>query len=76
MDAQIEEILNQAYHLDRSQRAELATKLMESLDEKGELGLDADWEAEIQRRLDEDDEGEIVGTRWEDIYKRLREVDA
>lgn len=66
-----EQILRKALELDESDRATLAGLLIESLDAAQEEGWAEAWAAEIQRRTDQLDSGEVTTIPWEDLRARL-----
>lgn len=65
-----DEIENAALALPRGDRARLAQRLIESLDEEAELT--AAWEQEIDRRLDAYDRGEANSHDGADVLRELR----
>ena len=64
-------LLSEALRLTDSERAELAAKLIESLDAESDEGVDAAWAAEIERRCAELDSGEAVTSDWSDVRRRI-----
>jgi putative addiction module component (TIGR02574 family) len=58
MPRSLDEIFQLAMELPIGQRAELASSLLNSLDQEDE-DVDEAWKAEIKRRLDEIDSGTI-----------------
>ena len=58
-------------HLDESERAALASLLIESLDMEVEEGVEAAWVAEIERRVAELDSGAAITVPWEEVKARL-----
>lgn len=65
------EIFDEALHLDESERAALASLLIESLDMEVEEGVEAAWMAEIERRVAELDSGKAATVPWEEVRARL-----
>lgn len=65
------DIFEEALHLDESERAALASLLIESLDMEVEEGVEAAWMAEIERRVAELDSGSITTVPWEEVKARL-----
>ncbi len=63
MDLHADEIESAALQLTRPERAQLAARLIASLDDDEELDdegeVEAAWDAEIQRRVREVDSGEV-----------------
>ena len=56
------DILKQALELKEEERAELASLLIESLDEPAEGGVEAAWAVEIERRMADLDSGSEKNT--------------
>jgi putative addiction module component (TIGR02574 family) len=63
-----------ALELSASERARLARRLIESLDEEVEDPTEVEraWEAEIQRRLDEYRAGKVQTTPAADVFSEAR----
>jgi putative addiction module component (TIGR02574 family) len=64
-------LLDEALRLSDSERAELAAKLIESLDAQSDEDVDAAWAAEIERRCALLDSGEAVTSDWSDVRRRI-----
>ena len=64
-----ESVLSQALELDELERQMLALRLEMSLGEEKDPGYDAAWEAEVKRRLNEIDRGEVELIDWDDAIK-------
>lgn len=72
MSALAEEILDVALKLPDADRATLAARLIESLDEEEiEDGRDDAWAIEIQRRLDEIRSGAVRTVPWATARKMI-----
>jgi len=72
---QTEQLLQQALDLPESERAELAAKLLETLDRSTEEAVDSAWVTEVERRCAELDSGKVVAGDWEALRVRIeREV--
>ncbi|MFN2238355.1 MAG: addiction module protein [Thermoanaerobaculia bacterium] len=68
-------LLDEALDLTDSERAELAARLIESLDAAGEDDVDTAWAAEIERRCAAFDSGEAVASDWSEVRQRIeREI--
>jgi putative addiction module component (TIGR02574 family) len=52
-------------------RAALAGTLIDSLDDEVDEGAVAAWEAEIDRRVKDLDEGKVKGIPWPVVRRRL-----
>lgn len=71
MPPRTEELLNEALQLPENERAEVAARLIESLDRDKEAEVDAAWAAEIERRCAELDAGRTTTSNWEDVRRRI-----
>jgi len=70
-----EQVLNEALELPERDRAEVAARLIESLDHESEDDVDAAWATEIERRCSDRDAGRTTGSDWEDVRQRIeREI--
>jgi len=68
-------LLDEALDLPDNERAELAARLIESLDAADEDDVDAAWAAEIERRCAALDSGEAVASDWSEVRARIeREI--
>jgi len=65
----MDQLIDEALLLPEGQRAEVATRLLESLDTAQDEEVDAAWAAEIERRCADRDSGRTVGTDWE-VFRR------
>ena len=65
------DILKQALELKEEERAELASLLIESLDESAEEGVEAAWAVEIERRMADLDSGAAKTLTWEEVRQKL-----
>jgi putative addiction module component (TIGR02574 family) len=65
-----EEVVRQALSLDETDRAEVAARLLDSLEETDSETEDA-WVAELERRGAELEAGAVQGVSWEDLRERL-----
>lgn len=65
------DILKQALELKEEERAELASLLIESLDEPAEEGIEAAWAMEIERRMADLDSGSANTLSWNEVRERL-----
>ena len=66
------ELLGEALNLPRSQRAEVALRLIASLDDPPEADVEAAWSVEVTERMREIDEGRAGLEDWETVLARLR----
>jgi len=68
-------LLDEALRLSKGERADLAAKLIESLDGVPDTDVDAAWAQEIERRCAASDAGEAVTSDWDAVRNRIeREV--
>lgn len=68
-------LLDEALRLPEGDRADIAAKLIESLDGEPETDVDAAWAKEIERRCAAVDSGEAVTSDWETVRSRIeREI--
>jgi putative addiction module component (TIGR02574 family) len=73
MSLEMDRLLNEALQLSGNERAELADQLLRSLDEgEKDEGYDEAWAAEIARRIEEADRGDIPSIPWEELDSRLK----
>ncbi len=68
------ELAQRGRQLPRDERERLVDALLESLNEPASAGLDAAWEAEIERRLAAYDRGEVVALSGEDVFAKARAI--
>lgn len=68
----IKQIEEQALHLSQEERAELAQKLLLSLDELPEGDIQKEWIAEAQRRAKEIDQGRVSPISAEEVRKKAQ----
>jgi putative addiction module component (TIGR02574 family) len=66
----IEEISEATMHLNLEERAQLAGKLLLSLDEPSPSELERLWLDEAERRLDDFRSGKTQGIPAEDVFRR------
>ena len=64
-------LLDEALDLPDRERAELAARLIESLDAAEQDDVDAAWAAEIERRCAALDSGEAVASDWAEVRARI-----
>ena len=65
------EILKKALTLPPAERAELAGSLIESLDEAQDESVQAAWDKEIIRRMEDFDTGRVKPVSLEEFRKKL-----
>jgi putative addiction module component (TIGR02574 family) len=68
-------LLEQALSLPEFERAKIAARLLESLDEEVQSDVDAAWAAEIEQRCAAVDAGALATSDWKDVRARIeREI--
>ena len=65
------ELLKEALKLPPAARAALAGSLIDSLDQEVDEGAEAEWEAEIERRLAELNSGRVMPIPWAEARRRI-----
>jgi putative addiction module component (TIGR02574 family) len=71
MSANATKLLDKAMKLSAAERADLAACLIASLNDKAPSALEAEWEAEIERRLHAIDSGKAKTMPWSVARKRI-----
>jgi len=66
----VEDVVRQALKLDEHDRAEVAARLLDSLEQVEPEAEDV-WAAELERRAAELESGAFQGVPWEDLRERL-----
>jgi putative addiction module component (TIGR02574 family) len=64
-------LFEEAMRLDPKERAALMRLLVDTLDAESEDGADEAWQAEIERRIEELDSGQVQAVPWEELRARL-----
>jgi putative addiction module component (TIGR02574 family) len=76
MTPRLNELLPELLALPEADRAELAERLLESLDGEGEpddpAEVDAEWADEIARRLEDYRAGRVTPIPWEEVRRRMQ----
>ena len=67
----VEELYEQASHLTAEDRAELAGKLLESIEEPADEGIEEAWAAEIERRMTDYRAGRMKTIPWSQVRAHL-----
>ncbi len=68
----MKQIENEALHLSEEERAELAQKLLLSLDTPSQKEIEEDWLVEAQQRARELDEGVVQPIPAEEVRRKAR----
>ena len=70
-----DKLLAEVLELPPHERAEVAARILESLDEGSDSDVDEAWARELERRAQAVDSGEAVTTDWNIVRRRLeREI--
>ena len=64
-------VLADALRLDEHARAELAVELLASLDGPADADAEAEWAAEIERRVAAIESGTAVLEPWDEVRRRI-----
>ena len=64
-------LLANALRLSEEARAELAAELIASLDGPRDVDAQEAWEAEIRRRIEAIESGQMPLESWDDVQKRI-----
>lgn len=73
MRCTLDEVLREALELSEEDRAHLAAVLIESLEDKPDPGVEAAWDEEISRRIDDIEAGTLKTVPWEEVRQKLRD---
>lgn len=75
MNQNSQELLAQALDLSPSERGRLAAMLIDSLETEVDEDADATWAEEIQRRVEDIDQGRVQLIPWSEVRRRMRDAD-
>ena len=70
----VSELARRGRELAPEDRERLVDQLLESLNEPSVAEMDASWEAEIERRLAEVDDGRVRPVAAEDVFAKARRL--
>ena len=65
------ELLQKTLAFSERERADLACSLLDSLDASVDEGVEAAWDAEIARRIEDLDFGKAKTISWEDVQTEI-----
>lgn len=68
-----EQLLDEVLRLPEQKRAEIAARLIESLEGTADADVDTAWAAEIERRCAALDAGQAVTSDWDDVRRRIEQ---
>lgn len=71
MTRAVEELYEQASHLPPEDRAELAGKLLESIHDSPDEGVEEAWAAEIESRMADYRAGRVKTIPWSEVRAHL-----
>lgn len=74
MNTDFKEIENSALKLDEKQRAELAKRLLESLEDQIDEDVEQAWAEELKRRKEQVESGEATTIPAEKVLKEARNL--
>jgi len=74
MMTEFKEIENSALELDEKHRAELAKRLIKSLDEHADENIEQAWIDEVHRRKEEIKSGKVTPIPGEQVHKEARNL--
>jgi putative addiction module component (TIGR02574 family) len=70
MSPEIDELLKKALSLPVDARAEMASSLIESLDEAVDEDAEVAWQHEVVRRMDEIRSGKVKTIPWREVQRK------
>ena len=77
MSRDVAALFREASQLPENDRAELAGRLLETLQGEPDEGVEAAWAEEVERRIRQIESGEVKTIPWEEVraklYARLNE---
>ena len=74
MQDQVSDLVQRGRALAIEDRERLVDQLLESLNEPAAAELNAAWEAEIERRLSEYDQGTVQAVSAEEVFAKARRI--
>lgn len=72
MNQVAEQILSEALQMPTEDRASMAQRLIASLDDVTDEGVEIAWQQEVNRRLAEAESGKVAFLSWEEVRQQLR----
>ena len=70
--AEMDTVLRRALQMSEHERAEIAERLIASLDTEDDIEVEQAWQEEVGHRISELDRGVATCIPWEDVERRLR----
>jgi putative addiction module component (TIGR02574 family) len=74
MSPEIDDLLKKALTLPPEARADLASSLLESLDQTVDEDVEAVWQQEVARRMEELESGKAKTIPWTEVRRRGQEL--
>jgi putative addiction module component (TIGR02574 family) len=74
MSPNIDELRKQVMSLPAEARADLASSLIDSLDQTVDEDVEAAWQEEIARRIEELESGKVKTIPWVEVRRRGQEL--
>jgi putative addiction module component (TIGR02574 family) len=74
MSISAEALLDSALKLPSEDRARIAAELIASLDGTPEAGVEAAWDAEVERRIEQVDQGKVQLLDWNAVKAEVAQV--
>jgi putative addiction module component (TIGR02574 family) len=74
MSISAEALLDSALKLPSEDRARIAAELIASLDGIPEAGVEAAWDAEVERRIEQVDQGKVQLLDWNAVKAEVAQV--
>lgn len=71
MVEEVRKIVEQALKMSAKERAEIAQRLLESLDRQMDVDVESAWQSEVEKRISELDSGQVSCIPWEEVRERL-----
>ena len=71
MTRNVAALLEEAVQLSQNDRAELAGRLLETLEGEPEEGVEAAWAEEVERRIRQIDAGEVETIPWKEVRAKM-----
>lgn len=72
MGEELNTILKKILNMPQQQRAFIAERLIDSLDQRVEKDIEVAWQQEVHKRVLEAKEGKVNFLSWEEVRRQLR----
>lgn len=67
----MDDVVRRALDLKEEDRAEVAARILDSLETRGSEEADAAWVKELEKRAAEMESGAVAGVSWEEVQEHL-----